>query len=37
MKTDNYAALYRLNLDFDPLASDIDRLQAYGLLPAHLG
>jgi len=34
-KTDDYAALYRLNQYFDALAEGIDRLQASGLLAAH--
>jgi len=35
LKTDDYAALYRLNQYFDALAEGIDRLQASGLLAAH--
>ncbi len=34
LKTDDYAALYRLNQYFDALAEGIDRLQASGLLAA---
>ena len=33
MKTDDYAALYRLNRQFDSLAQCINKLQAAGLLP----